>query len=132
VSPQTADDISLTGDLSSIGQVAITVKELPRAIRFYRDALGLPLMYETPEMAFFRCGDLRLMLGSSQHGSATYSSIVYYNTSDIHQTTRLLQSRGVVFEAMPRMVVKMSDHDLWMAFFHDSEGNLAALMSEVR
>ena len=118
--------------VSSIGQVAITVKQLDRAISFYRDALGLRLVFETPEMAFFDCGGMRLMLGSSMHGDASYSSIVYYNTGDIQGTVELLTSRGVQFEAPPRMVAKWPGHDLWMAFFHDSEGNLAALMSEVR
>lgn len=120
------------GGLLSIGQIAITAKQLPRAIQFYRDSLGLRLLFETPGMAFFDCGGTRLMLGSSEHGDATYSSIIYYTTRDIHNSVELLKSRGVEFEAPPRMVVKMPDHDLWMAFFHDSEGNLAALMSEVR
>lgn len=132
VSPQTLEDVSLADRPSSIGQVAITVKELPRAIRFYRDALGLPLVFETPTMAFFQCGSMRIMLGACDQGQATYSSIVYYDTPDIHRMTALLQSRGVPFDAPPRMVAKLPDHDLWMAFFHDSEGNLAALMSEVR
>jgi methylmalonyl-CoA/ethylmalonyl-CoA epimerase len=125
VSPQ------MVPDLASIGQVAITVKELQRAIRFYRDALGLRFLFETPEMAFFDCGGMRLMLGYSTHGDATYSSIIYYNTADIQGTVDLLRGQGVQFDAPPRMVVKMPDHNLWMAFFHDSEGNLAALMSEV-
>lgn len=132
MTPQTAESPVPENGLSSIGQVAITVKELDRAIRFYRESLGLTLVFQTPEMAFFKCGNLRLMLGSSENGQATYSSIIYYNTTDIHHTTALLQSRGVQFEAQPRMVAKLPDHDLWIAFFHDSEGNLAALMSEVR
>jgi predicted enzyme related to lactoylglutathione lyase len=118
--------------VSSIGQVAISVKQLPRAIRFYRDALGLRLLSETSEMAFFDCGGMRLMLGFSTLSDATYSSIVYYNTTDIHGTVDLLKSHGVQFDAPPRLVVRMQDRDLWMAFFHDSEGNLAALMSDVR
>jgi methylmalonyl-CoA/ethylmalonyl-CoA epimerase len=83
-------------------------------------------------MAFFDCGGTRLMLGSSMHAEATYSSIVYYNTDDIHRKVELLKSRGVEFEAPPRLIVKLPDHDLWMAFFHDTEGNLGALMNEVR
>jgi methylmalonyl-CoA/ethylmalonyl-CoA epimerase len=118
--------------VSSIGQVAITVRQLSRAIRFYRDALGLRLLSETSEMAFFDCGGMRLMLGSSSHGDATYSSIVYYNTTDIQGTVDLLKRHGVQFDAPPRLVFRMSDHGLWMAFFHDSEGNLAGLISEVR
>lgn len=30
------------------------------------------------------------------------------------------------------MLAKMPDHELWMAFFRDTEGNLLGLMSEVR
>ncbi len=29
-------------------------------------------------------------------------------------------------------MAKMPDHELWMAFFRDPDGNLLALMSEVR
>ena len=35
-------------------------------------------------------------------------------------------------EEEPHLLVKMPDHDLWMAFFRDTEGNTLALMSEVR
>jgi len=30
------------------------------------------------------------------------------------------------------VVAKLADHDLWMAFLRDTEGNVFALMSEVR
>ena len=32
----------------------------------------------------------------------------------------------------PHLIAKLPDHDLWMAFVEDSEGNLLGLMSEVR
>jgi methylmalonyl-CoA/ethylmalonyl-CoA epimerase len=118
--------------LTSIGQLAITVKQLPRAISFYRDTLGLAFLYEASNMAFFDCGGTRLMLGPAEQPESTYSSIIYYKTDDIQATAQLLRSRRVVFESEPRMIAKMPDHELWMAFFRDSEGNLAGLMSEVR
>jgi methylmalonyl-CoA/ethylmalonyl-CoA epimerase len=121
-----------TGPLSSIGQVAITVKQMERAVEFYRDVLGLPFLFETGNMAFFDCGGTRLMLGPSENSSTAFSSILYYTTDDIQRSAELLGARGVHFEAPPRMIAKMPDHQLWMAFFNDSEGNLAALMSEVR
>jgi methylmalonyl-CoA/ethylmalonyl-CoA epimerase len=120
------------GLLTSIGQIAITVKELARATAFYRDALGLDFLYEASNMAFFDCGGTRLMLNPAEKPESTYSSIVYYKTDDIRNTVELLRSRDVVFEAEPRMIARMPDHELWMAFFRDSEGNLAGLMSEVR
>ncbi|MDQ1470391.1 MAG: methylmalonyl-CoA/ethylmalonyl-CoA epimerase [Bryobacterales bacterium] len=118
-------------EVSSIGQIALTVKDLPRAVAFYRDILGLPFLFEAANMAFFNCGGVRLMLSPSENPGATYSSIVYYKTADIQAMSQVLLARGVVFESPARMIAKMPDHDLWMAFFRDSEGNLLALMSEV-
>jgi methylmalonyl-CoA/ethylmalonyl-CoA epimerase len=116
----------------AIGQVAITVRNLDRAVTFYRDTLGLPFLYEAGSMAFFDCGGTRLMLGPAESTDTTWSSIIYYRTDDIQRSAELLGVRGVQFETAPRMIARMPDHQLWMAFFRDSEGNLAALMSEVR
>jgi len=43
-----------------------------------------------------------------------------------------LCERGVVFVGAPHRVAQLTDHDLWMGFFHDVDGNTLALMSEVR
>jgi methylmalonyl-CoA/ethylmalonyl-CoA epimerase len=51
---------------------------------------------------------------------------------DIESLHREMQARGVEFRQDPHLIAKMPDHDLWMAFFRDSEGNTLALMSEVR
>ncbi len=124
--------VACQGPIFAIGQIAITVKQLDRAIAFYRDILGLPFLFESGNMAFFDCGGTRLMLGPSEQGDSTWSSIVYYKTNDIQSSAELLTVRGVNFESQPRLIARMPDHQLWMAFFRDSEGNLAGLMSEVR
>ena len=118
--------------VTSIGQIALTVTDLPRAVAFYRDVLGLPFLFEAASMAFFDCAGVRLMLSIAETPESTYSSIIYYKTSDIHASEALLTSKGVAFESPARMIAKMPDHELWMAFFRDTEGNLLALMSEVR
>lgn len=118
--------------ISKIGQIALTVNELPRAVAFYRDALGLEYLFEASNLAFFNCGGTRLMLTPAESRESTYNSIIYYKTDDIHSACASLKARNVQFEADPRMIAKMPDHELWMAFFRDSEGNLLALMSEVR
>jgi len=128
MSPQPA----MTGALTSIGQIAITVRDLARAVAFYRDVLGLQFLFEAGQMAFFDCCGTRLMLSPSEQIDSTYSSILYYKTPDIRATAERLRSRRVVFEAPPRVIAKMPDHELWMAFFRDSEDNLLGLMSEVR
>ena len=50
--------------LSRIGQIFVNVKDLERAISFYRDVLGMQFLFQAPpNMAFFDCGGIRIMLG---------------------------------------------------------------------
>ena len=119
--------------LSRIGQIAMTVQDLARAIAFYRDTLGLRFLFEAaPSMAFFDCGGVRLMLSVAEKAGQSYSSVIYYKVDDIQLAFETIAARGATVERNPHLLAKMPDHDLWMAFFRDSEGNLLALMSEVR
>lgn len=117
--------------LARIGQIAVTVKDIERAIAFYRDALGMRFLFQVPNMAFFDCGGIRLMLSLPEKSGEGYSSVVYYKVDRIQQAFERLSSRGVPFDGTPHLIAKMPDHDLWMAFFRDPDGNLLALMSEV-
>jgi len=118
--------------LSTIGQIAITVHDVERAAAFYRDTLGMPVLFQMPNMAFFNCGGIRLMLGLPEGTQETFSSIIYYKVADIQATAAELKGRGVTFEQEPHFLARMPDHDLWMAFFRDPDKNLLALMSEVK
>jgi methylmalonyl-CoA/ethylmalonyl-CoA epimerase len=120
--------------LARIGQIAINVKDLKRAVGFYRDVLGMRFLFEAPpQMAFFDCGGIRLMLSPSQDPRFDHpASVLYYKVEDIRAEAARLEAAGVVFESKPHLVARMPDHELWMGFFPDGEGNLAALMSEVR
>ncbi|MCL4708522.1 VOC family protein [bacterium] len=118
-------------DLSQIGQIALNVHDLERAVAFYRDKLGMKHLFTVPKMAFFECGGIRLMLGLPEKPEFDHtSSIIYFKVDDIQIAFRTLSSRGVSFEGDPHLVAKMPTHDLWMAFFRDSENNFFALMSE--
>jgi predicted enzyme related to lactoylglutathione lyase len=119
-------------EINSIGQVAIVVKGLDRAVDFYRHKLGLPFLFRASNMAFFDCGGIRLMLSEPEDENARgENSILYFRVGDIEGAFQALVDRGVEFLARPHKITKMEDHDLWMAFFEDSEGNTMALMSEV-
>jgi methylmalonyl-CoA/ethylmalonyl-CoA epimerase len=59
------------------------------------------------------------------------SSILYFAVPDIAAAHRRMRELGVRFEDEPHLIAKMPTHDLWMAFFRDSEENFLALMSEV-
>ena len=118
---------------SRIAQIAITVKDLPRAIAFYRDTLGLRFLFEAPpQMAFFDCGGVRLMMGIPEKPEFDHeSSIVYYHVADINATIEKMRKQGVRIEGEPHMVAKMEKFDLWLGFIRDSENNPVGLMSEV-
>jgi methylmalonyl-CoA/ethylmalonyl-CoA epimerase len=118
--------------LAAIGQIGITVTDVNRAVAFYRDALGMKFLFQFPNMAFFDCGGVRLMLSAAERPAETYSSILYFKVADIHEAHRTMAARGVAFDGEPHLIAKMPDHDLWMAFFRDPDRNLLALMSEVR
>jgi len=117
--------------LDSIGQVLVPTADLERATGFYRDVLGIRLLFEVPRMAFFDLGGARLMLAEPEDEDRPSGSVLYYRVDDLHAAHETLSARGVSFDAAPAMIADMGDHELWMAFFRDSEGNQLALMSEV-
>lgn len=120
--------------LTAIGQIAVRAQDLQRAVAFYRDTLGMRFLFQAPPgLAFFDCGGIRLMLSRPEQPEFDHpSAIIYYKVADIQQARDTLVGRGVAFESEPHLIAKLPDHDLWMGFFRDSEGNLLAVMSEVR
>jgi len=118
--------------LSALGQIGITVTDVDRAIAFYRDSLGMKLLFQVPNLGFFDCGGIRLMLSGAEKPGESYSSILYFRVPDIQQAFEALTGRGVPFDRDPHLLARMPDHDLWMAFFRDPDRNVLALMSEVR
>jgi predicted enzyme related to lactoylglutathione lyase len=118
--------------LSQIGQISVTIYDLDRAVAFYRDTLGMSLLFQVPpKMAFFDCNGIRLMLSLPEVPEFDHpASILYYKVDDIHAAHTALRERGADLRIEPHLVAKMPDHELWMAFLKDSEGNTLALMSE--
>ena len=117
---------------SRIRQIAIVCKDVARATAFYRDTLGLQFLFSAgPNLAFFDCGGVRLMLSVAE-GDASGTSVLYYLVSDIQAHHDALAAKGVRFVGKPHMLTRMPDHDLWLAEFRDSENNVMALMEEKR
>ena len=116
---------------ASLGQIAINVSDIRRATTFYKDTLGLKFLFDAGTMTFFDCGGVRLMLGVAEKPEFDHpSSILYFKVDGIKEHHERLTEVGVEFKGVPHLVAPMPDHDLWMAFFLDSEGNTMALMSE--
>lgn len=124
----------MNATLSEIGQIAITVSDVAKAIAYYRDVLGLAVLFEAgPNLAFLAAGPVRLMLSTPQgHGAPGANSILYFKVEDIEATHAAIVARGSASERPPQLTAKLPDHELWIGFLRDPDGNLIGLMEEKR
>jgi predicted enzyme related to lactoylglutathione lyase len=119
--------------LSRLHQISMRAHDIDRAVRFYRDTLGLPFLFEVPpRLAFFNCGGVRLMLSTPEPAFDHPGSVLYFAVEDIRSVHQTLASRGVAFRSEPHKIATLADREVWLADFEDSEGNTLALMSEPR
>ena len=119
--------------LSRIGQIGIIAHDLDRAVAFYRDTLGMPFIFRVPNIAFFDCSGIRLMVSAPESPEFDHpASVIYYKVDDLNGAYATLRERGAEFIDEPHLIANMGDHELWMAFLKDSEGNTLGLMAEVR
>jgi len=120
--------------LSEIGQIAITVSDISKALPFYRDVLGLTFLFSPgPNLAFLSAGKVRIMLSTPQGaGTVGQNSILYFKVTDIVATHDAIVARGATSERAPQLAAKMPDHELWIGFIRDPDSNLIGLMEERR
>ncbi|HEX8572960.1 MAG TPA: VOC family protein [Allosphingosinicella sp.] len=113
-----------------LAQVAILVQDLERAKAFYRDVLGLAHLFDAPPgLAFFQCGETRLMLSRPEGPEAAGSSILYYGVEDVEAAHEEMRSKGVGFDEPPRRIAEVDGKPIHLAICRDSEGNLLGLIS---
>ena len=114
-------------------QVAQRAEDFDRAVKFYRDTLGLPLIaqFDPPGLAFFGLDGVRLLI---ERGAP--SALIYLATDDIDARVESLRSAGVKIDSEPHMIFRDEEGTFgqpgveeWMAFFRDSEGNLVGLVA---
>jgi catechol 2,3-dioxygenase-like lactoylglutathione lyase family enzyme len=123
-------DLNLSG--RKLVQVAFTCRDLDRSRTFYRDTLGLPLMFEAGNMLFFQIEGLRLMIGKEEKpGSAIGGAVVYFDAPDIDALGAALEAKGVTFERPAETVQRTATHELKLRAFHDPDGNAIALMGMI-
>ena len=117
---------------ATIMQILIPVADFDRGVGFYRDTLGIPFLFSAPpQMAFFMCGGVRLLVGvppesQEQRSAAT----LYFGVPDIHAAFAALKAKGVSFRGEPHVVHRSAKSELWLAEFTDPDGNQLALMTE--
>jgi predicted enzyme related to lactoylglutathione lyase len=118
--------------LGPLGQVHISVTDLDRSIAFYRDVLGIPLLFRVPgqPMAFFAAGQVRLYLGVPESPEFTTRTLLYFHVDDIDAEHERLVEAGVEFDGPPHVVHRDGPTELWMAVCQDPDGHHVALMQE--
>ncbi|MBS4177840.1 VOC family protein [Lederbergia citrea] len=118
--------------IKKVGQIGVPVKNLDRAITFYYEVLGLPLLFNTDTMAFFDCDGVRLLLSLPEKEEFAHSSsVIYFQVENIQETYTNLKEKEVSFIDDPHLIAKMGQTETWMTFFEDTEGNTHAFMSEI-
>jgi len=125
-----------TLQLGQLRQISLPVTDVNRAVAFYRDVLGLPLIAAFGEqLAFLDLDGTRLMIEGGA-GAESKGSVLYFAVADIGAAHRQLQDRGVTFVDEPHVIHRddagtfgPAGEDEWMVFFRDPDGNLLALAS---
>lgn len=121
-----------TNPIQKIGQIGIPVTDLERAIPFYQEQLGLPILFNTDTMAFFDCNGVRLLLSIPENEQFAHpSSAIYFQVERIKDKYRELLAKGVSFLDEPHIVAKIGQTETWMTVFKDTEDNTLAFISEV-
>lgn len=120
--------------VSDIGQIAVTVSDVAKALAFYRDGLGLAFLFSpAPTLAFLQAGTVRLMLSTPQGvGTVGGNSVLYFKVADIEAVFATIVARGAAQERAPQLAARLPDHELWIGFVRDPDGNLVGLMEEKR
>jgi methylmalonyl-CoA/ethylmalonyl-CoA epimerase len=121
--------------LSRIKQIALPVREITEATRFYRDTLGMRHLFDAPPaLSFFDCGGVQLMLagpdaqgkdGEQQH------AVLFYDVSDIKGVHAKIKSAGAKSLEEPHVIARMNGREIWISSFSDGQGNVVSLMSDV-
>jgi len=118
--------------LGPVGQIHISVTDLDRSVGFYRDVLGIPLLFVVPEqpMAFFASGDVRLYLGVPESEEFRSKTVIYFHVEDIDAEQERLAALGVAFRDKPHVVHRDASGELWMSAFNDPDGHHLVLMQQ--
>jgi catechol 2,3-dioxygenase-like lactoylglutathione lyase family enzyme len=117
-----------------IGQIAITVSDVAKATAFYRDVIGLRHLFDAgPELAFLAAGPVRVMLSTPQgHGAPGANSVLYFKVGNVEAAHAAMLAKGARNERAPQLTARLPDHELWIGFLRDPDGNLVGLMEERR
>ena len=94
------------------------VADMDRAVKFYRDVIGLPLKFESPGWSEFATGDTTLALHPASQMNPAGKIELGFNVVDLAKFYEDMRARGVKFPMPPTK----QDFGGMLAQFEDSEG----------
>ncbi len=115
--------------LSGIAQIALASADPISLVAFYRDTLGLPVLFEASGMTFFQSGATRLMIGHAQPGQTIGGdAIIYFEPRDWSAAEAKLEQAGIAFMSPAQVLQQAPGRELVLRAFKDPEGHTLALM----
>ena len=87
-------------------------------------------LFQAETLGFFDLGGVRLMLAVPEGSGGEGGSVLYFNVPSVPEAYEVLRGRGVTFEGEPHLIHRAETHELWMAFFRDSEGNIVQVFAK--
>jgi catechol 2,3-dioxygenase-like lactoylglutathione lyase family enzyme len=106
----------------------IPVGDLETARAFYRDVLGLTLLWENPASIRFGCGDGSELSVFKRPSTVTEHTLAHFEVTDIEAAVRELEARGVTFIDYAEGPLTTTNHIARIgpargAWFRDPDGN---------
>jgi catechol 2,3-dioxygenase-like lactoylglutathione lyase family enzyme len=129
-SAKVAAEASMTAPLfNGISQIALSSADPAKLSAWYRDTLGVPVLFEAGGMTFFQTGATRFMIGPAQPEEAIGGdAIVYFEPRDWAEANAALEAAGVAFTGDGMVVQQAPGRELVVRAFRDPEGHTLALL----
>ena len=115
-----------TTGLSRIAAIMLGVRDLSKAVEFYRDKLGLKLLVNEPGLALLQCGNVMIGLSPGLVRMApqvTGATEVSFGVDNLRATQKALAGKGIIFLSEPRQATPTD----WAVHFKDEDGHLLSL-----
>jgi len=111
---------------SKLNYVIKFVGDMDRAVKFYRDVLGLTLKFQSPGWSEFETGETTLGLHPASAANPPGAVELGFGVPDLHESHRELTEKGVQFTMPPTK----QDFGGELAQFVDSEGGRCSVSGQ--
>lgn len=112
--------------LSQISAIMLGVRDLPLALAFYKEKLGLEVIMQEPQLALLQCGTVILGLSRGHAHSAPHvvgATEVVFHVETVRAAHKAMTAQGVSFATEPHQATPMD----WVAHFRDPDGHLLSI-----